>query len=407
MQQQIFSISQINEYLRGKMDEDRLLNQLAVRGEISNYKMYPSGHHYFTLKDENAALKCVMFKTSAARLRFRPENGMKVIAMGRITVYPRDGAFQLYCSAMTVDGVGDLYAAFEQLKAKLSAQGLFDPAHKKPLPTYPGTIGIITSSAGAAIHDMLRILNKRYPLTQVRLLPVRVQGAEAPGEIAAAIRYANHFQLADLLIVGRGGGSIEDLWAFNDERVAYAIYESRIPIISAVGHEPDVTISDYVADLRAATPSNAAELAVPDQTALLQNMDTTEANLQTLLGRQLKSARQRLDAISRSPALQSPTGYLEQREKSLEHLKTRLIAAQTQQLQRRRQRFVASTAKLDAMSPLKVLTRGYSIVEGGDGTILRSASQTAPGQTIRVTLTDGSLTAVVSDVKEEKHESQE
>lgn len=407
MQQQIFSISQINEYLRGKMDEDRLLNQLAVRGEISNYKMYPSGHHYFTLKDENAALKCVMFKTSAARLRFRPENGMKVIAMGRITVYPRDGAFQLYCSAMTVDGVGDLYAAFEQLKAKLSAQGLFDPAHKKPLPPFPGTIGIITSSAGAAIHDMLRILNKRYPLTQVRLLPVRVQGAEAPGEIAAAIRYANHFQLADLLIVGRGGGSIEDLWAFNDERVAYAIYESRIPIISAVGHEPDVTISDYVADLRAATPSNAAELAVPDQTALLQNMDTTEANLQTLLGRQLKSARQRLDAISRSPALQSPTGYLEQREKNLEHLKTRLIAAQTQQLQRRRQRFVASTAKLDAMSPLKVLTRGYSIVEGGDGTILRSASQTAPGQTIRVTLTDGSLTAVVSDVKEEKHESQE
>ena len=407
MQQQIFSISQINEYLRGKMDEDRLLNQLAVRGEISNYKMYPSGHHYFTLKDENAALKCVMFKTSAARLRFRPENGMKVIAMGRITVYPRDGAFQLYCSAMTVDGVGDLYAAFEQLKAKLSAQGLFDPAHKKPLPPFPGTIGIITSSAGAAIHDMLRILNKRYPLTQVRLLPVRVQGAEAPGEIAAAIRYANHFQLADLLIVGRGGGSIEDLWAFNDERVAYAIYESRIPIISAVGHEPDVTISDYVADLRAATPSNAAELAVPDQAALLQNMDTTEANLQTLLGRQLKSARQRLDAISRSPALQSPTGYLEQREKNLEHLKTRLIAAQTQQLQRRRQRFVASTAKLDAMSPLKVLTRGYSIVEGGDGTILRSASQTAPGQTIRVTLTDGSLTAVVSDVKEEKHESQE
>ena len=192
MQQQVLSITQINEYIRSKMDEDRLLLQLAVRGEISNYKMYPSGHHYFTLKDENAALKCVMFKTNASRLRFRPENGMKVIAMGRITVYPRDGAYQLYCSAMSMDGIGDLYAAFEQLKAKLAAQGLFAPEHKKPLPPFPGTIGIVTSSAGAAVHDMLRILNKRYPLTQVRLFPVRVQGAEAPGEIAAAIRYANH-----------------------------------------------------------------------------------------------------------------------------------------------------------------------------------------------------------------------
>ena len=401
MQQQVLSITQINEYIRGRMDEDQLLNQVAVRGEISNYKMYPSGHHYFTLKDENAALKCVMFKGNALRLRFRPENGMKVIAMGRITVYPRDGAFQLYCSAMSVDGVGDLYAAFEQLKAKLAAQGLFDPSHKKPLPPYPGTIGIITSSAGAAIHDMLRILNKRYPLTKVRLLPVRVQGTEAPGEIAAAIRYANHYQLADLLIVGRGGGSIEDLWAFNDERVAYAIYESRIPIISAVGHEPDVTISDYVADLRAATPSNAAELAVPDQTALLQSMDAAASSMAGALSRQLRSARQRLNVLAHSPAMTSPTGYLEQRQKELEHLKTRLIAAQTQQLQRRRQRFVACTAKLDAMSPLKVLTRGYSIVNSDDGTILRSVRQTAPGRQLRVTLSDGSVNAVVSEIKEE------
>ena len=401
MQQQVLSITQINEYIRGRMDEDQLLNQVAVRGEISNYKMYPSGHHYFTLKDENAALKCVMFKGNALRLRFRPENGMKVIAMGRITVYPRDGAFQLYCSAMSVDGVGDLYAAFEQLKAKLAAQGLFDPSHKKPLPPYPGTIGIITSSAGAAIHDMLRILNKRYPLTKVRLLPVRVQGTEAPGEIAAAIRYANHYQLADLLIVGRGGGSIEDLWAFNDERVAYALYESRIPIISAVGHEPDVTISDYVADLRAATPSNAAELAVPDQTALLQSMDAAASSMAGALSRQLRSARQRLNVLAHSPAMTSPTGYLEQRQKELEHLKTRLIAAQTQQLQRRRQRFVACTAKLDAMSPLKVLTRGYSIVNSDDGTILRSVRQTAPGRQLRVTLSDGSVNAVVSEIKEE------
>ena len=404
--QQVLSITQINEYIRGKMDEDRLLLQLAVRGEISNYKMYPSGHHYFTLKDENAALKCVMFKTSASKLRFRPENGMKVIAMGRITVYPRDGAFQLYCSAMSMDGIGDLYAAFEQLKAKLAAQGLFAPEHKKPLPQFPKTIGIVTSSAGAAVHDMLRILKKRYPIVKVRLLPVRVQGAEAPGEIAAAIRYANHYKLADLLIVGRGGGSIEDLWAFNDERVAYAIYASEIPVISAVGHEPDVTISDYVADLRAATPSNAAELAVPDQAALQQSMDAAASAMASALSGKLRHARQRLHVLAQSPALVSPTGYLEQRQQSLEHLKSRLIGAQMQQIQRKKQRYIGNTAKLDAMSPLKVLTRGYSIVSADDGTIVRSVRQTAPGREVQVMLSDGSLRATISDIKEESDESQ-
>lgn len=401
MQQQVFSITQINEYLRGKMDADTLLSQVAVRGEISNYKMYPSGHHYFTLKDESSALKCVMFKSQALRLRFRPENGMKVIAMGKITVYPRDGAFQLYCGSMAMDGIGDLYAAFEQLKAKLAAQGLFAPEHKKRLPAIPGTIGIITSSAGAAIHDMLRILNHRFPLTKVRLLPVRVQGAEAPAEIAAAIRYANDYKLADLLIVGRGGGSIEDLWAFNDERVAYAIYESEIPIISAVGHEPDVTISDYVADLRAATPSNAAELAVPDREALLQNLDAASSAMAAALSHQLRNARQRLNVLSRSAALSSPTGYLEQRQEQLEHLKSRLIAAQNQMVHQKRNRFVSCTAKLDAMSPLKVLSRGYSIVNAENGAILRSVRQTAPEQKISVTLSDGSITAIVSEIKEE------
>lgn len=401
MQQQVFSITQINEYLRGKMDADTLLSQVAVRGEISNYKMYPSGHHYFTLKDESSALKCVMFKSQALRLRFRPENGMKVIAMGKITVYPRDGAFQLYCGSMAMDGIGDLYAAFEQLKAKLAAQGLFAPEHKKRLPAIPGTIGIITSSAGAAIHDMLRILNHRFPLTKVRLLPVRVQGAEAPAEIAAAIRYANDYKLADLLIVGRGGGSIEDLWAFNDERVAYAIYESEIPIISAVGHEPDVTISDYVADLRAATPSNAAELAVPDREALLQNLDAASSAMAAALSHQLRNARQRLDVLSRSAALSSPTGYLEQRQEQLEHLKSRLIAAQNQMLHQKRNLFVSCTAKLDAMSPLKVLSRGYSIVNAENGAILRSVRQTAPKQQISVMFADGSINAIVSEIKEE------
>ena len=400
MAQQVLSISQLNEYIRGKLDNDALLNGVAVRGEISNYKVYPSGHHYFTLKDESSALKCVMFKASAMRLRFRPDNGVKVIAMGKISVYPRDGVYQLYCTAMAMDGIGDLYAAFEQLKAKLAAQGLFDPAHKKPIPKYPGTIGIITSSAGAAIHDMLRILRKRYPLTQVRLLPVRVQGVEAPGEIAAAIRYANYYKLADLLIVGRGGGSIEDLWAFNDERVAYAIYESEIPVISAVGHEPDVTISDFVADLRAATPSNAAELAVQDRQALEQSLDAMSAAMATALARQLKSARQHLDILSKSPALQSPVGYLEQRQKSLQLLQNRLVSAQNQCINRNNQRYIALTAKLDAMSPLKVLTRGYAMAQNADGEVVRSVSQVRSGDTIRVSFSDGNVSATVTDVKE-------
>ena len=400
MQKQVLSITQINEYIRSRLDVDPLLTNVAVRGEISNYKLYPSGHHYFTLKDEASALKCVMFKGNALRLRFRPENGMKIIAMGKISVYPRDGAYQLYCSAMAMDGVGDLHAAFEALKKKLAAQGLFDPAHKKPIPKFPGTIGIVTSSAGAAVHDMLRILKKRYPLTRVCLLPVRVQGVEAPGEIAAAIRYANHHQLADLLIVGRGGGSIEDLWAFNDEQVAYAIYESQIPVISAVGHEPDVTISDYVADLRAATPSNAAELAVPDKEALEQTLDGMASAMATALNRQIKSARQHLNVLSASPALRSPTGYLDQKKKTLELLKNRLVSAQNTTINRSKQRYIALTAKLDAMSPLKVLTRGYAMAQMSDGSVLRSVQQVELGERITVSLNDGKLSATVMDKEE-------
>ena len=400
MAQQVLSITQINEYIRSMMDSDSLLTGLAVRGEISNYKMYPSGHHYFTLKDEGGALKCVMFKGNAMRLKFRPENGMKVIAMGKISVYPRDGAYQLYCSALVLDGIGDLYAAFEQLKTKLAAQGLFDPTHKKPLPKYPGVIGIITSSAGAAVHDMLRILRKRYPLAQVRLLPVRVQGVEAPGEIVAAIGYANHFKLADLLIVGRGGGSIEDLWAFNDERVAYAIYQSEIPVISAVGHEPDVTISDFVADLRAATPSNAAELAVPDQDALRQTLDSMSAVMGNLLARQIKNARRQLNILSQSPSLTSPDQYILQRRKAMELLKGRVFTAQSKVIHTHKQRFIAATAKLDAMSPLKVLTRGYAMAQREDGTVVRSVGQIAPGEQLTVSLSDGVLNTTVTDIKE-------
>lgn len=396
----VLSITQINEYIQKKMDNDSLLSGLAVRGEISNYKQYPSGHHYFTLKDEGAALRCVMFKGNAMRLRFRPENGMKVIAMGKISVFPRDGAYQLYCSSMAMDGIGDLHAAFEQLKKKLAAQGLFDPAHKKPIPQYPGVIGIVTSSAGAALHDMLRILRRRYPLSKVRLLPVRVQGVEAPGEIAAAIGYANHYKLADLLIVGRGGGSIEDLWAFNDERVAYAIYQSKIPVISAVGHEPDVTISDYVADLRAATPSNAAELAVPDQDALRQTLDAMSSTMATSLNRHITNGRRHLKVLAASSALQSPEGYLNQRRITVDNLQKRLISAQNQQISRKNQRYIGLTAKLDAMSPLKVLTRGYAMAQTSEGTVVRSVSQVQPDDHLTISLADGKVEAAVINIEE-------
>lgn len=403
MSQQVLTISQVNEYIRSIMDGDHLLTGLAVKGEISNYKLYPSGHHYFTLKDENSALRCVMFRGNASHLRFRPENGMQIIAMGKISVYPRDGAYQLYVNAMALDGVGDLHTAFEQLKKKLAAQGLFDPEHKKPIPRYPKTIGIVSSSAGAAIHDMLRILKKRYPLAKVCLLPVRVQGAEAPGEIAAAIDYANQHKLADLLIVGRGGGSIEDLWAFNEEPVAYAIYRSKIPVISAVGHEPDVTISDYVADLRAATPSNGAELAVPDQDALRQSLDAAYGTLVVCMRKQLDSARRHLRILSDSSTLQSPVKYVIQRRQALEHLQSRLISNQQRVISAKQQRFVSLTAKLDAMSPLKVLTRGYSMTTDQRGAVVRSIQQVADGDTLSVAVNDGVISATVTETKENKH----
>lgn len=406
MERNVYSITQINEYIRAGMEADPLLNQVAVRGEISNYKRYPSGHHYFTLKDDGGALKCVMFKGNAIRLRFQPENGMQVIALGKISVYPRDGAYQLYCAAMAVDGVGDLHAAFEQLKEKLLKQGLFDPAHKKPIPKYPGVIGIVTSPAGAAVHDMLRILRKRYPVAKVRLFPARVQGAEAPGELIAAIRYANAHALCDLLIVGRGGGSMEDLWAFNDEGLAHAIYDSQIPVISAVGHEPDVTISDYVADLRAATPSNAAELAVPDMEALLQTLDGMSDSLASAMGKQIKAARQSLNALTHSAALQSPTGYLDRRRKDLLLLENRLIAAENARVHREQQRFVSLVSKLDAMSPLKVLTRGYALAQDEHGHVITSVDQIHHNDPITVTVIDGTIQANVLEVRRNSHESE-
>lgn len=398
--QQTMSVTQINEYIRGVMDNDLLLNNLAIKGEISNYKVYPSGHHYFTLKDDNSSIKCVMFRGNALRLRFKPDHGMQVIAMGKISVYPRDGAYQLYCTSMIVDGAGDLHVAFEQLKTKLAAQGLFDPEHKKTLPIYPGKIGVVTSSAGAAIHDILRILKKRYPLSEVKILPVRVQGAEAPGEIAAAIDYANRYNIADVLIVGRGGGSLEDLWAFNDELVAHAIYRSQIPVISAVGHEPDVTISDYVADKRASTPSNAAEIVVPDQDVLRQNLDIMLGSMSSALQRQIKTARTNLKILSESSVLCDPTQHISLRRNKLGNIQQQLSAVYASNINRKKNTFMALTAKLDAMSPLKVLSRGYSFATKSDGSLIQSVSQLNTGDDIFIQMHDGSVTANINKIKE-------
>ncbi len=399
MESNVLSVTQVNEYIRDKLDLDPLLTSVAVRGEISNYKVYPSGHHYFTIKDQNAALRCVMFKGNAYRLRFRPENGMQVIVMGRISVYPRDGGYQLYCTAIVPDGVGDLYAAFEQLKQKMAERGMFDPAHKKPLPQCPGVIGIITSSAGAAVHDMLRILGERFPVSRVRIFPVRVQGAEAPPEIAEAIVYANEHGLADLLIVGRGGGSMEDLWAFNDPVVAQAIFDSKIPVISAVGHEPDVTISDFVADVRAATPSNAAELAVPDRQHLYQVLDGIGQNLVYYLQQRIKNESQRLSLLAESPSLKTPEAQLVQKQQRLETMNQRLISLMCGELENQNNRYASLTAKLDAMSPLKVLTRGYAFLETEQG-IVRSVGDVNPGDRLKVTVSDGRFDVVVTEESE-------
>ena len=405
MRDNILSITEINDYIKGVLDSDRLLSGVAVRGEISNYKLYPSGHHYFTLKDDGAALKCVMFKGNAFRLRFRPQNGMKVIAFGKIGVFPRDGAYQLYCNSLAVDGVGDLHAAFEQLKQKLSSLGLFDPAHKKPIPKYPGVIGIITSSAGAALHDILRILKTRYPIAKVRLIPTRVQGEEAPGEIAAAIAYANAHSLADVLIVGRGGGSLEDLWAFNDEQVAMAIYRSQIPVISAVGHEPDVTIADYVADLRAATPSNAAELAVPDQDNLRQYLDQMSASMAASLNKQIREGESRFQILSSANVLKDPLAMAEIRKQKLSDLKDRMTNHIHITLDRSRYKLAGIASSLDAMSPLKVIGRGYSLTTDDSGNIVRDTKDVKVGDSVHIMLSNGNIHATVMELEEVANES--
>ena len=403
LQQRIYSVSEVNQYIKQLLEEQPILSGILIRGEISNYKVYPSGHHYFTLKDGQGALRCVLFAGSAKYLRFCPENGMKVVASGKISAYPRDGAYQLYCTRLVSDGVGDLHIAFEQLKQKLYAQGLFAPEHKKALPAYPRCIAIVTSPAGAAVHDMIRILRRRYPLSKVLLLPVRVQGKEAPPEIASAIRYANRFQLADVLIVGRGGGSSEDLWAFNEEIVAQAIYDSQIPVISAVGHEPDVTISDLVADCRASTPSNAAEIVVPDQGELRRKLQTLSERMSKNQRHKIDVYDRRLQELQRKRVLADPMAFLQDRSMQLDFTQEKLVTAVERVLERYTHRFTHAAASLDAMSPLRVLRRGYCVAQKEDKTILLSCLQAEPGESISLRLADGRLQCVVTK-KGDEHE---
>ena len=395
----ILTPSQVGQYIKGFMDRDRLLSGLLVRGELSNYKMYPSGHHYFTLKDREGALRCVMFRGDAASLRFRPQNGMQVIAAGRVTVFPRDGQYQMYCVRLTPEGAGDLFVAFEQLKERLLRQGLFAQEHKKPLPRMPGRIALVTSPAGAAVRDMLRILGARWPMAQVRVLPVRVQGEGAAEEIAAAIRWANLHQVADLIITGRGGGSMEDLWAFNEEVVAQAIYDSAIPVISAVGHEPDVTIADFVADLRAATPSNAAELAVPDQNEVYAALLSSRQRMEQAMRQRLLRSRQQLERLGKSRMLTDPKAYVQDKRMLLDYQSRRMSQSMTALLAGKRARTGQLVAALDAMSPLKVLGRGYSIARNENGTLIASVKDAAPGERLELRLSDGSLACRVEERK--------
>ena len=401
MAMQPVSVTQLTQYIKRLLDKDEILSQVCVRGELSNYKAHSSGHQYFTLKDEGAVISCVMFRSDAMKIRFRPESGMKVILYGRVSLFPKSGQYQIYVTAMQPDGVGALAVAFEQLKRRLYEEGLFDPAHKQPLPSYPHRVALITSPTGAAVRDMTRILGRRWPMAEVLVCPVRVQGEGAAEEIAQMLDYVDKHQLADVIITGRGGASLEDLWAFNEEIVARANYRCTIPVISAVGHEPDVTISDYVADVRAATPSNAAEIAVQDEVAIRSALRQLQLRLEQVEGRKLTQLRQRLDALAQKPVMKRPEAYLQQQELQLEMLRQRLEHAGTGVVQKNALRFQRAAAKLDALSPLKVLSRGYAMVTREDA-VVRSVPQLEPGDPVAVALSDGTVQCTVDAVQRRK-----
>lgn len=399
----VISVSELNGYIKEYLEDNYLLQNIWIRGEVSNYRPNSSGHMYFTLKDETSALRCVMFRGYASKLAFRLENGMKSIVCGNISVFLRDGQYQLYATDMVLDGVGELFMAFEQRKQKLAAEGLFDSNRKKPIPAFPRKIALITSPTGAAIRDMLRILKARYPIAKVLVVPVKVQGAGAAEEIAAGIALVNAKKAADLIITGRGGGSLEDLWCFNEEVVARAIAASHIPVISAVGHEPDVTIADFAADLRAATPSNAAELAVPDKQELWMRLEETKIRMTRQLQKRLELSKQRVSLLAGKKVLTSPLQYIDEKRLLLDYTARRLQTAFQSKLEKGHRRFASAAAALDAMSPLKVLGRGYAMAMKGEGRAIRSGAELTKDETIYLRFAKGGATCAVMEAWEEKN----
>lgn len=398
----VITVSQLNRYVKMLLQEDVALTPVYVSGEISNFvNHYKSGHLYFSLKDENALVKAVMFRTYAARLAFRPEGGMKVIVRAKASVYEKDGTFQLYVEDMQPDGVGALQIAYEQLKKRLQEEGLFDAARKKALPPFPTRIGVITSPTGAAVRDILNVLARRYPLAQVVFLPVLVQGEGAPPQLVAALERMNREKAADVLIIGRGGGSLEELWAFNDERVCRAVAASEIPVISAVGHETDFTLCDFAADLRAPTPSAAAELAVPDAAELFLSLRQTQVQLTVLMRSRLEKVRTELQILHRQKALSSPTYYVEQMAMQLDLLTRSFEHSARTALQDAHAQLSALAAKLDALSPLKVLSRGYAMARTDGGRLVTSVTDICKGDTLYMDMCDGTLVCMVQDIQKE------
>ena len=398
----VLSVSQLNRYIKGIVEQDRILSRVTVRGELSNFKAHYSGHFYFALKDETSVIKCVMFKAYASQLKFMPESGMKVVISGRVSVFERDGQYQVYVDSMQVSGIGDLHVAYEQLKAKLEEEGLFDVSRKKPIPKYPSKIGVVTSPTGAAIRDILNVLKRRYRMADVYIYPVLVQGEGAPADIVKAINYFDKTGWADVLIVGRGGGSIEDLWAFNSEDVARAVSDCRIPVISAVGHETDFTIIDFVSDLRAPTPSAAAELAVPDMAELYEKNGTYYLRLLNAYRTFIGKKEDVIDGYRNRPVFKNPDEIVNKRRLVIDLLSQNLEKNFSLMISKKRERLVSLSSGLDAMSPLKVLSRGYSIAET-DGRAIKSINEIKPGDCIVLTMSDGKADCEVKKVTEWKN----
>ncbi len=393
------SITQLNEYVKSLIENDSKLTDVYVKGEISNFKFHTTGHFYFTLKDENSIIRCVMFRSSASRIPFVPENGMVVICHGRVSVFTRDGQYQLYADSMEPDGVGSLYVAFEQLKKKLENEGLFSESRKKPLPKTPTRVGLITSPTGAAVRDMINVTGRRFPFARIILYPVLVQGPDAPPQLIEALNYFNKEKSVDVIIIGRGGGSIEDLWAFNDEGVARAVAASVIPVISAVGHETDFTICDFVADRRAPTPSAAAELAVPDTDKLKQQFLNVIKREATLVKQKLVSTRERLNRFSSSKVLRDPGTMIDDKRMLTVMASERLCRAEEKAVENARSRFSTLTGRLEALNPLSVISRGYSAVYLPDGTLVKSVDQMSKGSQVVFRTSDGEADARIEGVR--------